>query len=144
MRFQCTMFRTCRPRCICEVTIAISFSIQPNSDGLLVNFHIYKLNLRQFCGSLWQFWSRKGILEGVCLLFVLFFRPSFLLPFFFRSLSSFGTLGQVRYLRIAERHKSYNPCRWVRLVSDVYNIERAELAHSILHVPLVFFHVLSK
>ena len=21
---------------------------------------------------------------------------------------------QVRYLRIAERHKSYNPCRWVR------------------------------
>lgn len=25
---------------------------------------------------------------------------------------------QVRYLRIAERHKSYNPCRWVRYVTQ--------------------------
>ena len=27
---------------------------------------------------------------------------------------------QVRYLRIAERHKSYNPCRWVRTDWPVY------------------------
>lgn len=25
---------------------------------------------------------------------------------------------QVRYLRISERHKSYNPCRWVRHVTQ--------------------------
>lgn len=25
---------------------------------------------------------------------------------------------QVRHLRIAEKHKSYNPCRWVRYVTQ--------------------------
>ncbi|CAE7263219.1 AP4M [Symbiodinium sp. CCMP2592] len=34
------------------------------------------------------------------------------------SLPGFAWVRSVRYLRIAERHKSYNPCRWVRYVTQ--------------------------